>query len=560
MLSLILWIPAGPAWAQAPGEVISAYGEFPYGYNPQGPVQQVQLPGRPQYYEYLPPRQAWDDPVETPLDRFLKQSIRQTYGRVDYLNWSLSNPGEGVIGGPGKKLLDSEGFRKPAFIDPVRGPAFINYPIINPLLVNHPQALVLIQAWETNPRELPDADTNGNIFDVIDNVNNITGDPPGDGINDDDNDLDIFPRITNQAKSDMLLGLDTSIIFSSGDPTAVPVDPAQVAVLAVGQLANTNAFRLNNTNGFRGVMGLNTSFGALETTFLVMDKARSGYQYNPIAAGLIGVPGGAGVFRPADPQVLPVLVNGSMAPDVFDTDGNIVTDSNNYYIIFNDSYSVRYESEAWGVTPSVLLTMYERPNRFKFSSTFGFRYFDFREQMLQQGSFSNDDTVADFTYNNEVNADFTSTIDSHTLNRVYGPQAGIRAELGGERVKFGLDANLMLGANTHEAVVAVDDLLFVGDDNFTRQTATHFATGFDMLVDARVRLTENITFTVGYNMLWFNAITRPHENIYYNINATRIPAPAEGGPDWVVGNDVVVDKKKSSVSLSGLSLGLQFDW
>lgn len=554
VFSLMLWCSLTPVGAQGPAVAPVYSNQPPASYPPPGSVGGMPLPTRPQYYEMLPEDRF--SRAESPLDRFLKQSIKQTYGRFDYLNWNISNPGEGVIGGPGKKLLDGEGFQTPSYIDPIRGPEQFDfgdeYPIRNPLLVNYNNALVLIQTWESNPDELLDLDSDGNIYDVVD--------ADLDGINDDDNDLDIFPRITNQAKSDMLSGLDTDILFSTGDPTANPIDPAQVAVLGIGQLANSNAFHLDNNNGFRGVVGLHTSFGGLETGFFVLDRARSGFQFQAISTGLIGVPNEGGLLNPSDPLVIPVLVNDQMAPDVLDANGNVVTDSNNYYIIFNDSYSVAYESEAWGFNPQAVLDLYERPDRIRLSGLVGFRYFDFREQMLQTGSFSNDDAVADLTYDNEVNEDFTSTIDSTTLNRVYGPEAGLRAEIGDERLSFGVDAKVMLGANTHEAVVAVNDLLYVGDDNYTKESSTHFSTGFDLLVDARMRVANHVSLTVGYNFLWFNAITRPHDNIYYNIDATRIDAPDEGGPDYTYQNDVVVDKKKSSVSLSGLSVGLLIDW
>lgn len=541
VLSLILWTSSVPAWAQGPRETLPTYANSPQ-YHSEGGVLPAQFPSRPQYYEYLPPGRGWDEYTETPLDRFLRQAARQAYGRVDYLHWNISNPGAGVIGGPGKKLLDGEGFTSPSYIDPVRGPDALGWPITNPLLKHHPNSLVLIQAWETNPDQLLDESGDGNIFD------------PGD-----DNDLDVFPRITNVAKSNMLLGLDFGILFSSGDPTATPLDPAQVAVLAVGQLANTSAFKQDNNNGFRGLVGMKTSFGAIEANMFVMDRSRSDFQFQAIPAGFIGVPGG-GPFRPADPLVIPTLVNGQMAPNVLDSNGNIVTDSNNYYIIFNEAYSAQFQSDAWGATPQVLFTMYERPDRFKISSVFGFKYFDFREQMLQRGSFTNDPARATFVYENEVAEDFSSTINSTTINRVYGPQAGLRAELGGERVTFGLDTNLMLGANTHEAAVGVDSLLFPGDNNFTRQSSTHFATGFDMLVDARIRMTEHVTLSVGYNVMWFNAITRPHDNIHYNINAIPVDDPGGEGPDWNVSNDVRVDKKNTNVHLTGWSVGLLINW
>ncbi len=542
--------------AQQPPGVVQAYREYPAGYNQRGQIQQIQLPGRAQYYEYLPSRRGWEDRVDSPLDRFLKQSFRQTYGRVEYLNWSYSDPGSGFIGSSGKKLRDGEGFSGPAFIDGARLTAAGQTALQNIALKNAADGKVLIQTWEANQRELIDADADGILYDVIDVINNATGAAGADGINDDDNDLDIFPRLTNAEKELMLTGAGNAL-FSTGDTVT---DPSQVAVLAVGQLAPINAFQLDNNNGFRGVFGIDLTFGAIETDFFVMNKSKSGYQFVPIPSGLIGL-AGAGAGAGVDPLVIPVTVNGAIAPDIFDDAGNLVTDSNNYYLVYNDSYVVNYETESWGAAHSMFWTIRERPDRFRLSSSLGFRYFDFREQMIQRGAFSNDPAVADYFYNSELGSDLGSTIDSVTKNHVYGPTAGIRARVGDERFSFGLDTRVMLGLNTYEARVAVDDLLFVGDDNFTRQKGTEFAPGFEMVTDARVKVSNHVTLTVGYNFLWFGQVTRPADNIQYDITATRVANPPPlGGPDYTISNNVVLNRKRTSISLSGVSVGVLVDW
>ncbi len=545
--------------AQAPAGVVQAYGEYPAGINPRGQIQQVQLPGRAQYYEYLPPRRGWDDRIESPLDRFLKQSFRQTYGRIEYLNWSYSDPGSGFIGSSGKKLRDGEGFSQPAFIDGARLTDAGLLSLQNIALKNAADGKVFIQTWEANQRELIDANGDGIFYDVIDVINNVTGAPGADGINDDDNDLDIFPRITNAQKELMLTGAGNAL-FTTGDVLGSVTGPSQVAVLAVGQLAPMQAIQLDNNNGFRGVVGVDLTFGAIETDFFVMNKSKSSYQFVPIPSGLIGFPNG-GIGAGVDPLVIPVTVNGAIAPDVFDDGGNLVTDSNNYYLIYNDSYTVNYETESWGVSQSMFWTLRERPDRFKLSSSLGFRYFDYREQMIQRGSFSNDAAVADFFYNSELGSDLNSTIDSVTKNHVYGPTAGVRARVGDEQFSFGVDTKVMLGLNTYEAKVSVDDLLFVGDDNFTQQKGTEFSPGFEMVADARVKVSDHVTLTVGYNFLWFGDVTRPGDNVQYDINATRVPNPPPlGGPDYNISNNVILNKKRTNISLSGLSVGALIDW
>lgn len=567
-LLLIVWLGLAylpPAYAQQPPGVVQAIGEYPDGYDPRGGIQQVQLPQQRQYYEYLPPQRGWDDYRESSLDRLLKQTAQQTYGKFEYLNWAISDPSHSIIGAPGKRLNEGLGFSEPAYIDAFRASQLVGfdalYPIRNPNLYPVPGNKVLIQVWETNEFELSEA---------------IGGDDPQMGtigVNDYKNDVDVFPRLTNEQKINFFTGVDDAnlLVPSTGTPT----DPAQVAVLTVGQLANSQELQLDNNNGFRGVVGVNTTFGALETSFFSLDRAKSGLEFVPLPNFLLGTPGAVVAAGLADPMVIPVLVNGQMAPDVFDSAGNLVTDSNNYFLIFNDSYKLMYESEAWGFSPNVLWTFRERPDRYKISTMLGFQYFDFREQMRQQGRFTQTPTDPFnpfYVYDNELQDNnagtddsLTSTIDSVTENRVMGPTVGIRTEVGDERLSFGLDTKLMLGVNSYEAEVGVDDLLFVGDDNFTSIGTTDFTAGFDMVLDAKIKLVDHVTMTVGYNFMWFSAITRPKDNINYNVIATPtgtvVPAgTVNPGPDFTYQNDVTVIKETTTLSLSGLSVGVLIDW
>src|SRR5690606_8793052 len=114
----------------------------------------------------------------------LKQSIKQTYGRFDYVHWRYSDPGKGAVGGPGKKLYANEGIHNPAFIDPTRA---LGIPLYSPLMRHDPRNMVLIQTWESDQNELFDENGDGNIWDPTDT-----------------NDPDIVPRITTNAKQSML--------------------------------------------------------------------------------------------------------------------------------------------------------------------------------------------------------------------------------------------------------------------------------------------------------------------------------------------------------------------
>ena len=80
----------------------------------------------------------------------------------------------------------------------------------------------------------------------------------------------------------------------------------------------------------------------------------------------------------------------------------------------------------------------------------------------------------------------------------------------------------------------------------TEDRSVFFSPIGELQTYARIRVTDSIWFSVGYQLLYISRITRPHDNVYYNDNGT-FPTPP----------GVVVKPKSTYMRIDGLTLGLE---
>ena len=60
---------------------------------------------------------------------------------------------------------------------------------------------------------------------------------------------------------------------------------------------------------------------------------------------------------------------------------------------------------------------------------------------------------------------------------------------------------------------------------FERRVDTTFGPVANLQVYCRGNLSESLTLFVSYDMMWAGMITRPADNIVYNVTGTAIPQP-----------------------------------
>jgi hypothetical protein len=62
-------------------------------------------------------------------------------------------------------------------------------------------------------------------------------------------------------------------------------------------------------------------------------------------------------------------------------------------------------------------------------------------------------------------------------------------------------------------------------DPYTKSddVTTQFSLGVDVGTYGQINITDNLRIRVGYNFYWFNRVTRPQNNIFYNDNGFAAP-------------------------------------
>lgn len=278
-------------------------------------------------------------------------------------------------------------------------------------------------------------------------------------------------------------------------------DPGTSNIIAVATVPTTLPVDLRDVNGVRVVGGLDLVYGgSIEIGAFMLGKKTSGYEVPEFPQEFVVNPGfplsGHLVTRSVGTSV---LTNGQVGNTIF---------------LYNQAFSVQYASQLWGAEGNYIFD-HDREGLFWFNPTVGFRYFNLHEKLLQRGVF-----LEEFAGAQPI----VTTIDASTFNNLYGPQIGGRLELVTKYINMGVDPKLMFLANSMSANV-ITARLRSNDDPITSSPdrTTNFSLGADVGCYAQLNFGPNFSVRVGYNYIWFNSITRPEDNIYYNDNGLDNP-------------------------------------
>lgn len=308
---------------------------------------------------------------------------------------------------------------------------------------------------------------------------------------------------------DTLLGAPVQGI----DNPRIPFDVFAGGVL-IGQtrVPDTNDIRLRDVNGIRGTLGIPTVLGTLEANVWGLANAK----HLSVARDLPSdIPPELGTFVATS-----TLVNGALGDNLF---------------LYDSSFQAAWQSEVWGTEANFVMRPDFEGEGLVFRPLAGFRYVNIRENLDQRGVFDAFGSIAPIT----------STIESNTNNNIFGPQVGLRAELVHRWFTISAEPKVMLGMNSWQDEVVTNNLRSFADPRVrTTASDTDIVAGAELALNARIRLTDCLFLTVGYNLLWFNNTQRPHEIIRYNDNGP-FPEPP----------DVVTDPHRGNFRMHGLSVG-----
>lgn len=328
--------------------------------------------------------------------------------------------------------------------------------------------------------------------------------------------------------------------FVSTDIALNPLDQFQ----AVARVFDTSSFDFSNTNGFRGTVGLDTTFGGLETSFFVLDSAEDGFNSNGTVSAInqllrdsngdVVVDGNGDPIYAVVPNVFvrPLTVNGVPSTD---------------NILYYDEFSAEYDTQVWGTNSALFWNIRDVDLGFSTSALIGTKYLNVRENMRQRGSFT---SIAA----NSVTVD--SAIDSATQNHIFTPQVGMRTEFRHQYFTLGIEPRAGFGFNKWEGSVSASDVAsdsatgFNDVDQTTEVDSVKLSPSFDLRAYASVRVRDHLTLTISYDFMWVGRIVRADEIIVYDL----------GSPSATVPSGVVAQTHYQDFWIDGLSLGAEFDW
>lgn len=277
------------------------------------------------------------------------------------------------------------------------------------------------------------------------------------------------------------------------DPTQpqLLVDPNNGNILS-GLLPILNGIQINENNGVRGTFGFNLRDGALEASAWALQSSTGSFDGNSFINGT------SSFFEPVVYQ--PVLQEGA---------------ATGFPLIYDISYRAQLKTSVWGSELNWLWNDANPNDNFDIRPLVGVRYFNYKESLRQRG---------DYTYIDQISGStdiLERQINAVTDNYMYGPQFGFRAELTSKWFDIGATPRVMLGLNSYKATLNTSQILSPTEEPvYLKQSKTTFGPMADLQVYTRLKLHQNFSILVSYNLMWAGLITRPENNIIYDTSVT----------------------------------------
>ena len=283
----------------------------------------------------------------------------------------------------------------------------------------------------------------------------------------------------------------------------------------IARAYNTEPISLYENSGIKATLSLPMTFGSAELTGFTLQHANS-------QANVGGLPQGSAFNDPPDENfaAIPVKVNGipssllGLYSQSFGAEFSSLVFGGEFNIVFNPIVPQQY---GLLIRPMV-----------------GFRYLGVQEEFDVQASNPN---VA------------TTTIESRTINNIYGPQVGLRFELVTQWFTIGCDPRVMVGVNQFASSVSSSDPTIGNNSDYI--STTRFSAVGELDVYAKVPIHEKVKLYCAYNLLGTGDISRPQQQIDYNVNESS---------SGVLTNDIHLDLAHSNFIVQGISAGLEFNF
>lgn len=243
--------------------------------------------------------------------------------------------------------------------------------------------------------------------------------------------------------------------------------------------------------------------------------------------------------------------------------------------IANGSVTASADYGMWGTELNFWKNVcFDYPGRtFRVDVLAGFRYLDFGEDLS---------VTSNSAYNANATGVFQPLAGSQILvndlfatrNQFYGGQIGAVAKFFLEVVDLNLGAKVAFGDNAEQVhidgfqlrtlpngiVVPSQGGLLALPSNIGRVRHNDFSIVPEFDVTGSIPINRHVTFSAGYNLLYWSRLARPVDQIDRELDVTQIPNfPATGATPTGVARPAV-SLKQSDLWTQGLVISLQFVW
>jgi len=307
---------------------------------------------------------------------------------------------------------------------------------------------------------------------------------------------------------------------------------------------------INENNGVRATFGLPVfNAGTFEASVFALQSSTANVATPEVFGFGTADTNGDGVIDALDSPVSANLVNATAQAVLID---GLLPAGDNFLLVNDLGYQASLKTSVWGTEANFLAHTFNPNDSLAMMPFFGFRYLNFTEDLRQAGqyNFSTFDPLTGLPLDPVASE---RRIEATTNNNVLGPQIGLRGELRNKWVTIGVQPKVMLGVNSYKAELLTQGILTPTEaERVLYEKSNTFGVIGDLEVFSKIRFSDHVSLRVGYNFLWTGMITRPADNIIYNIQSATGGLPATSA--------FVQDVKFSGAILQGLSIGGQIEY
>lgn len=291
-----------------------------------------------------------------------------------------------------------------------------------------------------------------------------------------------------------------------------------------GYLAFLDGAQNRDNSGLRLTMGVPTELFTFEASAFAMGESVSNLRF-PTFINVNSILGSTAY------PAIPLLRDG--LPSVQEA------------ILFDQGLNVKLSSNLQGADARFVMGALTPNAATEVQPILGFNYIHYGNQMLIRGE--------------DVTSNTVPRIESRSNNNIFGPELGLRMETRSRWVTLGFEPKFTFGVNRMSNRVntsqiftsAIDPvtLLPIEPDRGEKGTQTRFSPVLDLSTYARIRFSENVNLSIGYQFMALAGMSLAEENVVYNASSVLAAPPL-----------IALKQTRQEFWTHGINVGLNFQF